>query len=199
LPHYVVYGFSALAILMALQMEQVKRYWLVLLPGVLMFALLLALPRLLGQGWIESRDAYVSAMLQDYRSGWPALYSWWAAAALLISIGLMLQRAVGLPQALMAQGAMLAGVMSVCVLPALASLQQQPIVEAAAISRAQQLEVVQWRLKMPSFNVYSESTSPQRPPVVGDVVLTKAKYLSELGHYDELYRSKGIALVRWLD
>ena len=88
--------------------------------------------------------------------------------------------------------------LSAFVVPVGAGLQQEPIKEAALLSRERGYDVVMWRLNAPSFSVYYGRPTPGREPAPGDVVITKAKRLTELhglGH-EVLYAKNGIVLIR---
>ena len=88
--------------------------------------------------------------------------------------------------------------LSTVVVPVGAGLQQEPIKEAARLCRERGIEPIMWRLNAPSFSVYRGQPTATREPVRGDVVLTKAKRLSELPGlgYEVLYAKNGIVLIR---
>ena len=76
--------------------------------------------------------------------------------------------------------------------PGLNSAMKQVVYRA----KREGLEVVQWRLNMPSFSVYSQRVVERRRPQVGEVVMTTPAYLKELGPYDLLFVQNGIVLAR---
>ncbi len=196
LPHYVVYGFSALTILMALNMDGLRRRWLSLLPVQLFLLVLLFLPQLLDYAQSSARDVYLREMLANHWQVWPVSYFLWVVLALVAVGYLTFEKRLSLVASLCLSGVITVATFSSAVMPVVATLQQQPIKEAAQLARQQGLEVVQWHLRTPSFNVYSESISPQREPRPGDYVLTKTKFLADLPTpYETLYRKHGITLI----
>ena len=82
------------------------------------------------------------------------------------------------------------------VFPVVAKVLQDPVKEAALISKREGYKVVMWHIDMPSFSVYSQQIVPSKDPEVGEVVLTKTQYLDELKSYEMLYSKNGISLVR---
>lgn len=198
LPHYVVYGYAGLYIAMALNIERLPpRGWL-LLPPLLLFVLLSLLPELIHAALPHIKDVYVQDMLAHYSDYFPLGYRLYFLAAAVVTLYFMIEtRLASLPK-LYACGLLMVIGLSVYLAPALAGLQQSPIKEAARIAKEQDYAVIMWRLNTPSFNVYAERLVERRAPQVGDVVLTKARFLPQLGEIETLYEKNGIALVRLL-
>lgn len=197
LPHYVVYGFTPLFILMAIQLDQMKsRFW-VFLPPMLLFGLLLALPELLDLALPTIKDAYARQMLAHHREDFPSFYQPLIVVVMVILLWFMLDKRWQLSNKMLVSGILTSVVLSAALLPAIAEMQQAPIKQAALYARQHGLsKVVLWKLNTPSFNVYTEQTSEYRDPLPGEVVLTKERYLAELAGYQRLYSRNGVALVR---
>jgi len=87
--------------------------------------------------------------------------------------------------------------LSAFVMPAAAELQQQSIRDAAFLARERGWDVIMWRLNAPSFSVYYGRPTPHRQPAPGDIVLTRARRLTELSgvDYQVIYANNGIVLV----
>jgi 4-amino-4-deoxy-L-arabinose transferase-like glycosyltransferase len=200
LPHYVVYGYSGICILMALHLTELKNKWLTLLPGQLFLLFLLLVPLLLHLALPAIKDAHVRDMLAAYRDGWPAFYYIVTGSGVLLSLYLTFERRLWLSGKLLLLGLTTVLVVNYSILPAVGGLQQQAVKEAALLVREQGIkEVVQVRFDVPSFNVYSRTISPHREVVPGDYVLTKASKLDKLDYpYQEVFRNNGVALVRLL-
>ncbi len=196
LPHYVVYGYTAMTILMALYFDQLRRRWLGLLPILLFLAVLLLLPEILEMVRSRSHDEFLVLMLSNHQQDLGSSYRWIVLAGLLAVGYLLFEKRIELQQALLASGFVTVLVVASALLPAVAAVQQQPIRDAAMLAREQGLTVVQWHLKMPSFNVYSETISPRRLPQPGDYVLTKGHHLQKLDIERQLFNRNGIALVK---
>jgi hypothetical protein len=63
------------------------------------------------------------------------------------------------------------------------------------VAKREGYRVVMWKLRTPSFNVYSESPTERRRPLPGEIVLTKAHYLNEFPDHDVLFQRGGIVLA----
>ncbi len=198
LPHYVVYGYGGLFIVMALASGRLPaRGWL-LLPPLLLFLALLALPEVIGYALPSIRDAYVHDMLTHYADYFGAGYRWFFVAAASVTAILMIDARLPKLPKLYVTGLLTVVGMSACLMPVIAALQQSPIKEAALFAKQRDFHVVMWRLNTPSFDVYSRRLVAKRDPRPGDVVLTKSIYVSQLGKLDVLYHKNGISLVRLL-
>jgi hypothetical protein len=79
---------------------------------------------------------------------------------------------------------------------------QAPVKEAGLIAKQLDLPTVVYRTSMPSFSVYRDAITPQRPPVAGDLVFLRVDKLESLERdYSDLrqeiiYRRGTVALVR---
>jgi 4-amino-4-deoxy-L-arabinose transferase-like glycosyltransferase len=198
LPHYVVYGYGGLFIMMALSSERLaERGWL-LLPPLLLFLGLLALPEIIGYALPTIHDAYVRDMLAHYADYFTPGYRWYFLGAAAATVCFMIDaRFPRLPK-LFATGLLTVLGFSAFVMPVIGALQQAPIKEAALFAKQHDYSVVMWRLNTPSFDVYSGRLVAKRDPRPGDVVLTKSIYLSQLGKTEVLYQKNGISLARLL-
>lgn len=198
LPHYVLYGFTPLFILMALHIDTMKSRFLALLPPLLLFTLLLSLPSLLDIFLADIKDPHAQDMLANHRQDFPGYYAWVMGGAMAVVLVFMLERRLLLSYKLFATGVLTSLVVSAALLPAVAEIQQAPIKEAALYARSHGLtKVVLWKLNTPSFNVYSEQISEYRDPQSGEVVLTKQRYLGEIKEgYSVLYQRNGIVLIQ---
>jgi 4-amino-4-deoxy-L-arabinose transferase-like glycosyltransferase len=200
LPHYVFYGYTGVFILMALHVDALRRAWLALLPALLGFGALLALPWALAHFVVPRvRDPYYAEALATARDAFgPAWFAIVAVAAAAV-IGLAVTRRRPVPERVAAAGVLQATVIALCVLPLAGAVQQSPIKEAAQLARANGWSVVMWGLDTPSFIVYSQRLVEKRDPRPGDVVLAKMKRLKTRDDWTVLYRKHGIALVRMHD
>ncbi|UCE30723.1 MAG: hypothetical protein JSW68_11790, partial [Burkholderiales bacterium] len=75
---------------------------------------------------------------------------------------------------------------------------QQPVKDAALLARDNGWDTVAWRINMPSFSVYRGMPTPRRAPRDGEVVLTRAEHLPQLGvaGLEILYARGGVVLAR---
>ncbi|MFZ5593222.1 MAG: ArnT family glycosyltransferase [Pseudomonadota bacterium] len=198
LPHYIVYGFVPLFVLMALHIPDLKAKRLLFLPPLLFFAVLFFLPEIIANALPGIKDPFVRSALADYREYFTSAYRIFFAAAAAFTLYFMVERRYAGVHKLFASGLLTVFALAQFVVPIVAGIQQQPIKEAALLAKQRDYEVVMWKLNTPSFNVYSERLVQKREPRAGDVVLTKAIYLPGLAGFEVLYQKNGIALVRVL-
>jgi 4-amino-4-deoxy-L-arabinose transferase-like glycosyltransferase len=196
LPHYIVYGYAALFIVMALSSERLPaRGWL-LLPPLLLFLGLLSLPEVLGHALPNVHDAFVRDMLSGYAAYFTPAYRAFFLAAAVLTLYFMAESRLAKSGKLFACGLIAVFGVSAFVMPVVAGLQQTPIKEAALLAKQHDYTVVMWRLNTPSFDFYSQRLVEKRQPRPGDVVLTKSLFLPQLGNAEVLYEKNGIVLAR---
>ncbi len=198
LPHYVLYGYTGLALLMAVHASALRSAFWTLLPALFFFAVLLFFPNLLAQVAPRIHDPYyrqaLAAVLPQFGTAYFAYFG--VVAALVVYA--MLERHTALPRKLALVGLLAVAGLSTFVVPAAGELQA-PIREAARLARERHFDVVMWRLNAPSFSVYRGAPTPSREPRAGDVIVTRANRLAELPKgtaYDILFSRGGIVLAR---
>lgn len=196
LPHYIVYGYTGLFIAMALSREHPPaRIWL-LLPPLLLFLILLALPELIAYALPGIHDAFVRDMLADYASYFTTDYRVFFLACAALSLYFMAKSRLAKSVQLLICGFLAVFGVSAYVMPVVGGLLQSPIKEAALLANQRHYKVVMWGLNTPSFEFYSGQLAERRQPRPGDVVLTKSPLLSQFGKSDVLYQKNGIVLAR---
>lgn len=198
LPHYIVYGYPPLFILMAMHLESGRgRIWL-LLPQLVFLMLLLALPSILVFSLPMIQDVFVQAMLENPRQYFSLGYYLMLSICLIIIIYMMWSRKVAVSYQLIISGILGNFCIAWLILPVIATVQQQPIKQAALISKQFTENVVLWKLHTPSFSVYRGQITERREPVDGELVLTKTQFLKELKRYDIIYQQNGVTLAKVL-
>jgi len=199
LPHYLLYGYTGLAILMAVHGTDVKAMFWPMLPVLLFFLALLGLPYAVHFSLGRIPDAFYREVLGAALERFDTLYFGFFAVLCALAIFAMLERATTLPRKFAVFGLASVAALSTLVVPAAGFAQQSAIKEAAELARERRLEPVMWRLNAPSFSVYRGAPTPSREPRDGDVIVTKASRLSELPaglQYDLLYSKRGIVMAR---
>lgn len=198
LPHYVLYGMTGMFILMAVYAPELRSRLWALLPVLLFFAFLLALPQLVRLALPLVPDTYYREALANAGRyfGWG--YFAFAGLGATLTLWFMWDRRIDLARKLVVTGILATLGLSAFVVPVAAGIQQEPIKEAAELARSRKLDVIMWRLNAPSFSVYYGRPTPSREPRPGDIVITKAKRLAELPGYghEVIYAKNGIVLVR---
>ena len=198
LPHYVLYGYTGLALLMAVHGAAMRSAFWALAPALAFFACLLVLPNLLAQLVPALSDAYYRQALAGVLASFGLAYFAYFGVAAALVLYAMLERQTALARKLALFGLLAVGGLSTLVVPAAGELQA-PIREAARLAREHGYEVVMWRLNAPSFSVYRGAPTPSRAPRPGDVIVTRASRLSSLPKgtsYDVLFSRGGIVLAR---
>lgn len=201
LPHYLLYGYSGLWILLAMQVERLRSHRLALLPVLLFGLFLLALPYLAGRLQERLADPYIREVIAAGRAGFPPVYYLLVALGLLAVMYAMEQRRWPLFPKLAACGVGIAFLVSQFVMPAVIWAYQRPVVEAAALVQDDPRPLLMWRVNLPSFAVYTRRVLLRRQPRPGDLVLTKTKELGRLegfARYHALYQKQGVSLVHVL-
>jgi 4-amino-4-deoxy-L-arabinose transferase-like glycosyltransferase len=198
LPHYLVYGYSALFVLMAPHALAFRsRFW-AFLPQLLLLLGLLVLPELVDWVVTAADDPHLAAVLADAGDYLTPGYRAIVGIGALVSVFFMVERRWSVAHKAAVSGIGLSFGLGALILPMIGALQQGPVVEAARIVRADPRPAVVWRLDAPSFSVYRERVTPRREPRPGELVLTKTIHLDDLaerGAMEVLYRKHGIALA----
>ncbi|MBU1690437.1 MAG: glycosyltransferase family 39 protein [Gammaproteobacteria bacterium] len=196
LPHYLIYGYSGVFILMAAYLDELRSRFLAFLPLLLLLAVLLFLPSVIEAVIPHINKPYYREMLAATRQSLSIWYYPFFAGFSLLALYFMTEKRFALSTKLLASGVILATGFSLLLLPLFGGMQQGPIKEAALLARDRGYTVVMWGLNMPSFSVYSQRIVEKRDPRRGDIVITQTNRLTELRAYETLYSKNGIALVR---
>jgi hypothetical protein len=86
--------------------------------------------------------------------------------------------------------------------PRVREVMQGPVKEAALMAKGLGLPTVVYRTSMPSFSVYRDAITPDRPPRPGELVFLRVDKLPQLARelpdlrQELLYRRGPVALVR---
>lgn len=201
LPHYIIYGYTPLFILMAVyfaQESQPSRINWLLLPSGLFLLLLLALPQLLEFSLPHIQDTFVQTMLANPLQYFSILYYVTVAIGLFFITYFAVTHYFPNYVQLILSGIIINFILATFILPIIATVQQQPIKQAALISQQFSENVVLWRLHTPSFSVYRGRIAERRDPKEGELVLTKTHFLKELKSYQVIYQKNGVTLAKVL-
>lgn len=216
LPHYLLYGAVPLFLLMARHRDRLTHRWLAFGPPLLLFAMLVALPLLLdvaihvAAGIATSPSAEVRAMLTlspqtaailtEGRQALGLPYGIAALTGLAATILLLRWSRPPLWQRLLLVGVVQTAAISGFVMPAAFAALQEPVKEAGLIARQLALPTVTYRTSLPSFSVYRNAITPNRPPVAGDLVFLRVDKLASLTRdfpelRQELIYRRGVAAL----
>ncbi|HUQ75675.1 MAG TPA: glycosyltransferase family 39 protein [Burkholderiales bacterium] len=199
LPHYVLYGYTALVVLMAVNGADLKSVFWPLVPVLLFFVGLIALPYGLTFAKDRVADALYGEVFAASLQYFDTVYFAFLAIMCALVLYAMIERRTSLPRKLAIFGLAAVASLATLVVPIAGFAQQSSIREAALLCRERNLDAVMWRLNAPSFSVYRGAPTPSRDPRPGDVVVTRSDRLRQLPPglaYDLLYSKRGIVLAR---
>lgn len=197
LPHYLLYGITPLALLIAVRLQEREgaRRWLATVPWLSGLLLIVAalLPLLLDgvarHGNLSPFDtARAAASLTLLTGEWPVAAG--GTLLLLIAAWQTLGRRFARFTALCA-AVLLLHWAAFRLLPWAGDLLQGPIVEAAQASR--EIAVVNAGLRAPSFSFYRQAVTLKRPPAVGERFVTRIDRLPEVSHRI-IWQARGVVL-----
>lgn len=200
LPHYVIYGYIPLFILMAQGLSSIRRAFLINLWPAAVLLLLACAPMLIGHIREDINDPYISALLESgitlmETSGHVLILSIAAAAI----IGCSFVPGTSIPKRFIAGGTIFCLTINFHIMPLAARLMQEPVKEAALITKEQGYKIVMWKINNPSFLVYSETLTERRKPEAGEIALTNVKHLEKLQDPVIIYEKHGIVLAKLRD
>ena len=196
LPHYMIYGYTPLFILMARLFAEVKEPRLHVLWPVLFLLLFAALPLLIPYAASRIEDLYILAVLGSALRLTGTNHTLLLAGAALLITAIQFVPALSPRSRLVAAGLVFCLCVNFHIMPLAARLLQEPVKEAALLSKKEGYKVVMWKVYYPSFLLYSHSFAEKRAPEKGEIVLTTVKYLERLENPELLYSKHGIVLVK---
>lgn len=202
LPHYLLYGGTPLFVLMAVHRDRLRGRWLAFVPPLLLAIALLFLPEILRLAEPYAKRLYEKEIISLGQTLFGPGYRIGMAAAVAAMLAVAFWRRLVPWQGLVVVGFVQLLAVTGLVLPPYFAATQGPVKEAAAVARELGGPVVAYRVRLPSFSVYREAITPDRPPAAGDLVFTRVdrvdRLLSEVrGVASEVvYRRGGVTLIR---
>ena len=195
LPHYMLYGYPPLVLLMArLLATASRRLALVVAAGIVVWAgIVAALPSLFVAFADKVRDPLYHALIVGAPAA-PLLPAVLALVA-IAAIAFWRTRPEATPLRLVAAGGVLSVFAAGWLLPWIANTLQAPIRHAAAVAAAHGGRVVQWDVHFPSFSVYLPGVVPRRAPEPDEMVLSRVDRLPGDGGRPRLFEENGIVLL----
>ena len=194
LPHYVIYGYSGLFVMMAVVFEKMKSTFWLLLPAAFFYFLLFLLPFL--APYIHTHDQFANILLSNAPKEFALFYKLYFLFAILLTLWLLFNQQLDtIAKSIITAFVFVIGVNFVTA-RAYANLAQMPIKEAALIAKNKGLKVVMYKVNTPSFMVYSQHLVKKTKPKVGDIVFTKVTALKKFAKYKILYKKYAYALIK---
>ena len=196
LPHYMIYGYTPLFIIMARALPLSLHPRLFALWPLLQLATFASLPLLLQVALQKIDDSYIRALLEGVAGLTGQNYLLVIGSAIIgVSVIQFLPR-LSAEWKLIATGFIFALLVNLYLMPVAGKLMQEPVKEAALIAKDKGYKIVMWQTWMPSFLLYSESFVEKRKPIPGEIVLTTVKGLELLDNPALLYHKNGIVLAK---
>jgi hypothetical protein len=196
LPHYVVYGYSPLFILMARRIDRLPGRAMLIGPAVVLLLLFTALSFALPVAATYFDDPFAQDVMRGAVDDFGAVYFAGSIAALVAVLLCMALPRLTMPVRLVITGTVTAVYLNAVFMPAAARVLQAPVVRAAAIATAEGYDVKLHAVQTPSFNFYTGRLSAKGPIQPGDIVFSKTRKLDELGRYEVIYQDNGLTLAR---
>ena len=199
LPHYVIYGYTPLFVLMALSIEKIRSDLWLLLPPMILFAILLILPHIVPFAEPYIKKPFVRAMV----SSGVDEFAWWWSLFFVTLIGfyiwLIRSSIATRDYKLFAMGITTMITINGVVMPTYAAITQEPIKEAALFAKERGYDIYLWEFNVPTFMVYREQITHRDRPKKGDIVVTKSGKLDSFKSYDILYAKHGVVMAEIRD
>ncbi len=196
LPHYMIYGYTPLFVLMARVLPMSRHPERFVIWPLLLLALLASIPLLLPYAMPLVDDGYIKAILVGAKEliGRTHLLVMLAAAVALLAIQLLTRFSAS--NKLIASGIVFALLINLYLMPLAGKLLQQPVKDAALLAKKEGYKIVMWKVYYPSFLLYSESFVEERSPRPGEIVLTTIENLENTKPPAVLYSKYGIVLAK---
>jgi len=195
LPHYVIYGYTPLFILMALSIDKIRSDLWLLLPPIILFVILLILPHIVPFVEPYIKKPFVKAMVS---SGVDEFGWWWSLffiSLIGVYIWLIKSSKVTRNYKLFVMGITTMVAINSVVMPTYASITQEPIKEAALLAKERGYDIYLWEFNVPTFMVYREQITHRDRPKEGDIVVTKIDKLNSFKSYEILYVKHGVVMA----
>lgn len=204
LPHYLLYGLTPIFIFIGIAIHEKQNNPFSILPSILTFVICFFLPEIFSSISSVTNDPYVRDMLVEPVTTRTWKYSIFAGLIILIIMMVLpcrkflieLNPYISL-RYLIASFAFVI-LVNFGLIKVIASIQQEPIREAAQIARGINKTVVIWRQRTPSFSVYYGKVVRTDDPEAGQLFLTKSKHLSSIASYKIIYEKRGLVLCEKL-
>jgi len=197
LPHYMIYGYTPLFIILGAELASARKPWLHALWPAGLLLILALLPLALEKVMPSVENLFIRAQLQGFLEQMAtSRFSLLMSGAAVLCMLLQMIPVLAPSLRFILGGAILTISFNLVAMPIAAKVMQVPVKEAALLARAGGLKVVMWKVFYPSFLVYSGSLAERRHPEPGDVVLTSIDRLSQIGTVEKLYDKYGIILAK---
>ena len=196
LPHYVIYGYTGLFIVLAMQVGRLHHDTWLVLPAALLLAVLLLISHVLPLILPRIKDEFARIVISDSLDKLDFHYQIPLFLALLVTCAIALVRRTPRTAKIVVLGLMMTAIVNLHIMPLVAQVTQVPVKEAALLAKQRDYDVHLWKLNMPSFYFYRGKIMPKgETPGPGDIVLTKATQLRTCPDAEIIYQKNGIVMA----
>ena len=198
LPHYLLYGFTPLIILLAQQQESFKSKFLIMLPTFFACGLFLCLPEIASMASEQVKAKDQQMMLASLKDEIDSIY-WFSLATLLCLLAWISSRWVQIEHCFYLTAIAQSFFLVLVFIPTIAQVAQSHVKEAAQFANSRDQEVVMWKAHIPSFSAYSVRPVERRTPELEDLVLTRIQHLDSLPDTRVIFSKKGLVLAELVE
>ncbi len=201
LPHYIVYGYTPLFILMGMIFneyleEENKQIFLILFLPLLFFLILfLFLPNLLEI--IPIKDKFVNSIQDEIIEVLDIYFQIKLFFLIILTFFIYKVKFFKLRNKFLLICFIFIISVNYIIIPTVAKVQQEPIKKIALYAKEENLKINMYKMNNPSFNVYSQSLVRKGAPKKGEYILTKKIYLKDFDIYTIIKEEMGIVLIKY--
>ncbi len=193
LPHYIIYGYTPLFILMGLNASSLKNINISLIaPIVVLYIILFLLPVIVN--FIDIKNLYVKELLLYAKEIFNTTYMLYIMLVTLLTIAIKYIK-VTIELKIVLIATIFSFTINFIVISNYGKVAQLPIKEAAIIAKDRGLNVSLFHFTKPSFLVYLDAISIKTEPNVGSILLTKKSSLKNIDNYRVIYSKGGVYLI----
>lgn len=179
LPHYVLYGLPGIVLIISQH-----RYVLINKMSGLVFPLVFmlmcaTLPLLLPYFSLDN-GTYNMALLSQYNQFFDVEYLLFGGILIAVALSLIFLLNDTNANRTIYVGIVQSVFVFTVLIEAIAGLQQSPVYNAAQYENPNNKPIIAYQIRMPSFSVYRNNITPNRPPQLGDRVFTKIDKIAAL-------------------
>lgn len=200
LPHYIIYGYTPLFILIAITFgeyinQEKKRCFITLYLPILFFLFLfLSLPYLLQI--IPLEDKFVASIKEEIINVLGLSYQLKLISLIILTFIIYKLKVIEIKNKLISISFIFIISINYVIIPVIAKVQQEPIKNIAQYTKKENISINMYKMNNPSFNLYSQSLVKKENPKSGDFVMTKKIYLKDFREYKIVYEQMGIVLIK---
>jgi 4-amino-4-deoxy-L-arabinose transferase-like glycosyltransferase len=193
LPHYIIYGYTPLFLIMPKILEQINYRISLVIPSFLIIAALLVVPLAIKSAQGLVKDDFARIVIEHVKDNLNVHYILIMTGILLLLVFIYSSRRFSKASSIMVCGFVIMCLVNLYIMPLAGKILQEPVKEAASIAKANNYDVVMWKINVFSFLFYTGKHASRSIPKPGDIVLTKVNKLPLLKKSTLIFEKNGIA------